>query len=250
MIVKHATPCGIASSNTALLAYQQAFAADQRSAFGRIIAFNCPLDLDTAQAIVNQQFAELIISPQIHPEALAVFASKPNLRVLTYYSNAPNTNVHPQNHQYTSITGGLLVQSSPALTLNNNHWRLVTQRPLTQQMQSDLVFAWKAVYWVKSNAILCVKNNRSYGIGSGQVSRIDSVRIALQKAKEAGLDINQCVLASDAFFPFRDGIDLAAKAGIAAIIQPGGSKRDTEVIQAANEANIAMVFTGQRLFRH
>lgn len=245
VIVKHANPCGVALGSDILEAYNLAYKTDPESAFGGIIAFNRPLDLATAQAITERQFVEVIIAPGINPDALAVVASKKNLRLLDCgsWSNEANS-----RNDYKRVNGGLLVQSVD----NELHSELtiVTKRQPTEQEMRDLLFTWRVAKFVKSNAIIYGKNNMTVGVGAGQMSRINSARIAGIKAEHAGLEVTGSVMASDAFFPFRDGLDNAAQAGIRAVIQPGGSMRDEEVIQAANEHDIAMVFTGMRHFRH
>jgi phosphoribosylaminoimidazolecarboxamide formyltransferase/IMP cyclohydrolase len=246
VIVKHANPCGVAVAETIYAAYEQAFATDPTSAFGGIIAFNRELDGKTAEYIANKQFVEVIIAPRISPEATAAFAKKPNVRVLACGDLS-------QNHStwdYKRVAGGLLVQQSDSDALTAADLKIVTDiQPSTAQL-SDLLFAWKVAMFVKSNAIVFAKDLHTIGIGAGQMSRVISAKIAGIKAGDAGLVVPGAVMASDAFFPFRDGIDTAAASGIAAIIQPGGSMRDNEVIEAANEHGIAMVFTGRRHFKH
>lgn len=247
VIVKHANPCGVATAKTQLEAYQHAFTTDPVSAFGGIIAFNTELTLETAEILLANQFVEVVIAPTITQEAIAAFAQKPNIRLL---SCGPLTATTPASLDYKRINSGLLVQENDIAIINPTELQVVTQRTPTAQELQDLLFAWKVVKYVKSNAIVYAKNNTTLGIGAGQMSRVHSAKIAAIKAAEQNLDIKGAVMASDAFFPFRDGIDTAANAGITAVIQPGGSMRDTEVIQAADEANIAMVFTGIRHFRH
>ncbi len=245
VIVKHANPCGVAIAETPLKAYQLAYATDTTSAFGGIIAFNRELDADTATLITANQFVEVIIVPSASEAALKVTAAKQNVRVLT----VPLSSAHNQ-YDFKRVNGGLLVQSPDALNVQAAQLRVVTKaQPSTQQMQ-DLLFAWRVAKYVKSNAIVFCKNGQTLGVGAGQMSRVDSTRIAVIKAKNAGLSLAGSVVASDAFFPFRDGVDLLAEAGAKAVIQPGGSMRDEEVIAAANEHGIAMVFTGIRHFRH
>ena len=250
VIVKHATPCGVAIADCAVNAYQRALTTDPQAAFGGIIAFNCSIDQHTAQVILTKQFAELVIAPHISDEALTLLASKPNLRVISYHMNDQSQNHQPVIYQYRSINGGLLAQTANQQVDQVDDWQVATSQQPTLQQRNDLLFAWQVVRWVKSNAIVCAKDGVTYGIGSGQVSRIASMQIALEKAKDAGFDLSGAVIASDAFFPFRDAIDLAAQAGIHAIVQPGGSKRDSEVISAANEAHIAMLLTSVRHFWH
>lgn len=245
VIVKHTNPCGVAQAGSLLAAYQLAYQADSSSAFGGIIAFNQPLDEKTAQAIIDTQFVEVILAPGFTQPALAILNSKPNVRALSY-SPAENTDLL----SYRSISGGLLVQEQDRELINPQNWQIVTQRqPDATQMQ-DLIFAWQVVRFVKSNAIVYAKNGQTCGIGAGQTSRIMSCEIGILKAQQAGLSLNQCALASDAFFPFADSIEAAAKAKVSAIIQPGGSLRDQEVIAAANDLNLVMLFTGIRHFKH
>jgi len=244
VIVKHANPCGVALGATALEAYRRAFSTDPTSAFGGIIAFNCAIDKVTAEA-VSGQFAEVIIAPEITAEARAVFAAKQNLRVL----------VVPMGRtagvfDYKRVGGGLLVQTADEARITQADIKVVTKRVPTEQEMRDLLFAWKVAKYVKSNAIVYCKDAMTVGVGAGQMSRVDSARIAAIKAENNKLTVVGSVVASDAFFPFRDGLDVLAKAGATAVIQPGGSVRDAEVIAAADEQNIAMVFTGFRHFRH
>ncbi|ORU91114.1 MAG: bifunctional phosphoribosylaminoimidazolecarboxamide formyltransferase/inosine monophosphate cyclohydrolase [Cycloclasticus sp. symbiont of Poecilosclerida sp. N] len=245
VIVKHANPCGVALGDNILEAYRKAYQTDPESAFGGIIAFNRPLDADTAKAITERQFAEVIIAPGINKDAAEVVASKKNLRLL----DSGQWEIASSSRQdFKRVNGGLLVQ-----TIDNELYAgltVVTKRQPTEQEMQDLLFTWNVAKFVKSNAIIYGKNNMTIGVGAGQMSRINSARIAGIKAEQAGLEVLGCAMASDAFFPFRDGLDNAADAGIRAIIQPGGSVRDEEVIQAADEHDIAMVFTGMRHFRH
>ncbi len=246
VIVKHANPCGVALADTQLAAYQRAFATDSVSAFGGILAFNQPLAAETAKAIIDMQFLEVLIAPAIDAEALAILAQKPNVRVLSsgvWEDGQPALD-------YTRVNGGLLVQERDNIVLSPKDLTIVTRRAPTVQEFNDLLFAWEVAKCVKSNAIVYAKNRATIGIGAGQMSRVFSTIIAGLKANDAGLEVNGTVMASDAFFPFRDSIDTAVKAGITAIIQPGGSIRDNEVIQAANDGGIAMVFTNMRHFRH
>ncbi len=245
VIVKHANPCGVAYGETLLEAYDRAYATDPESAFGGIIAFNQGLDGETAQAIVDRQFVEVIIAPTISDAAIEVVSSKKNVRLLScgQWPETPG-----QRLDYKRVNGGLLVQDSDLLLTNDI--KVVTEREPTAQEMNDLMFSWRVAKFVKSNAIVYGKNNMTIGVGAGQMSRINSARIAGIKAEHAGLEVKGSVMASDAFFPFRDGIDSAAEAGIVAVIQPGGSMRDDEVIAAANEHGMAMVFTGMRHFRH
>ena len=244
-IIKHANPCGVATAATPLEAYELAFATDPTSAFGGIIAFNRPLDTAAAAAIVERQFLELLIAPAYGDGALEALAGKQNVRVLQI-EDAP---ARPQQ-EFKRITGGLLVQTSDLHPVGRDDCRVVTRRAPTEQEWADLMFAWKVARMVKSNAIVYAAAGRTVGIGAGQMSRVDSARIGRWKAEDAKLPIEGAVMASDAFFPFRDGIDTAAGAGIAAVVQPGGSMRDEEVIAAADEHGMAMVFTGIRHFRH
>jgi phosphoribosylaminoimidazolecarboxamide formyltransferase / IMP cyclohydrolase len=246
VIVKHANPCGVAEAETILEAYNQAYATDPTSAFGGIIAFNRELDKATAAEIIQRQFVEVLIAPAISPSAQTVLAEKTNLRVLECgVFSAENTSL-----ELKKVSGGLLVQERDLGKVEISELTIVSKREPTEQEMQDLLFAWKVAKFVKSNAIVYAKNNRTIGIGAGQMSRVYSAKIAGIKAKDEGLEVTGSVMASDAFFPFRDGIDAAAEAGISAIIQPGGSMRDKEVIAAADEHNIAMVFTGIRHFRH
>ena len=247
VIVKHANPCGVAIADTQLTAYEQAFNTDKTSAFGGIIAFNKTLLAETAQKIIDNQFVEVIIAPFISDEAKTILTQKQNVRVLETDEFSENT---PGFLDCKRVNGGLLIQEADQLLLDEANLKVVSERKPTEKEYQDLLFAWKVAKFVKSNAIVYVKDNSTIGIGAGQMSRIDSAVIAGLKAKEANLSVENAVMASDAFFPFRDGIDAAAKVGISAIIQPGGSIRDEEVIQAANEAKIAMLFTNIRHFRH
>jgi phosphoribosylaminoimidazolecarboxamide formyltransferase/IMP cyclohydrolase len=246
VIVKHANPCGVALGASIEQAYQQAFLTDTESAFGGIIAFNRELDADTAKAIVAQQFVEVIIAPSVHQDALAVTAAKQNVRVLS----TGNWTASQAALDFKRVNGGLLVQDRDLGMVTAQDLKVVTERAPTEAEIRDLLFAWKVAKMVKSNAIVYAREQRTIGVGAGQMSRINSARIAAIKAEHAGLDIKGSVMASDAFFPFRDGIDNAARAGVAAVIEPGGSMRDDEVIAAANEHGMAMVFTGMRHFRH
>jgi phosphoribosylaminoimidazolecarboxamide formyltransferase/IMP cyclohydrolase len=244
-IIKHANPCGAAIASSPSDAYDRAFATDPTSAFGGIIAFNGPLDTDTANRIVERQFVEVVIATAYDDAALDALSKKPNVRVLEIDGAAPA----PQQ-EFKRIGGGLLIQTSDLHPLTPDDCRVVTDRQPDEAQWRDLMFAWKVARMVKSNAIVYVSDGRTVGVGAGQMSRVDSARIGRWKAEDAGLPIQGAVMASDAFFPFRDGIDTAAGAGISAVIQPGGSMRDDEVIAAANEHGIAMVFTGVRHFRH
>ena len=247
VIVKHGNPCGVALGASMLDAYERAFATDPVSAFGGIIAFNRALDAATAAAIVHRQFVEVVLAPSFEPGALEAFAGKPNVRVLetgTFAAAAAGA------HDYKRIAGGLLVQDTDTDALRATDLEVVTKRTPSDAQLEDLLFAWKVAMYVKSNAIVYARDRQTIGIGAGQMSRVVSARIAGWKAEEAGLTVAGSVMSSDAFFPFRDGIDAAATAGISAVIQPGGSMRDKEVIAAADEHGMAMVFTKRRHFRH
>jgi phosphoribosylaminoimidazolecarboxamide formyltransferase / IMP cyclohydrolase len=244
VIVKHANPCGVATGKGLREAYDKAFRCDPVSAFGGILAFNRALDRATAQALGNQ-FAEVIIAPRVEPEAQKELAAKANLRVL----EVPMSH-EVQAHDYKRVGGGLLVQASDSKLLDEKDLKVVTKKKPSDAQRADLLFAWRVAKFVKSNAIVFCAGGATLGIGAGQMSRLDSVRVAALKAKDAKLDLEGAVVASDAFFPFRDGLDALADAGAAAVIQPGGSVRDAEVIAAADEHGIVMVFTGVRHFRH
>jgi phosphoribosylaminoimidazolecarboxamide formyltransferase / IMP cyclohydrolase len=278
-IVKHTTPCGLAVGDTLEQAYEKALATDPVSAFGSVISMNRPVDLPTAAAL-SHLFVECVVAPDFSFEALSLLTEKKNLRVLTLPSGAPPFTREPSGDGWwdgapeqvrnaarflaahsrlpeamvmRSVYGGLLVQgppNPPFYGLDGEGWKVVTKRAPSEDEMDDLRFAWAAVYGVKSNAILLARNGATLGIGAGQMSRVDSSKIAVRKAAEAGLSLEGAALASDAFFPFRDGVDAAAEAGVAAIVEPGGSVRDEEVIAAADEHGMAMVFTGRRLFRH
>ena len=250
VIVKHANPCGIAVAPDPLSAYQAAYSTDRTSAFGGIIAFNRPLDNITATAILNQQFVEVIIAPEFSAETRQCFEKKKNIRVLEVADLLEKASISSQFPNLRSIEGGLLLQDADTSDLNDAELRVVTRRKPSVSELTDLHFAWTVAKFVKSNAIIYARDGRTLGIGAGQMSRVDSSRIAAVKAADEDLDIRNAVMASDAFFPFRDGLDIAAKYGISAVIQPGGSIRDDEVIGAADEHNIAMVLTGMRHFRH
>ena len=246
VIVKHANPCGVAESAGVFESYDLAFKTDPTSAFGGIIAFNKKLDAKTAIEINKRQFVELIIATDYEKEALNELSSKKNIRVLKADISVED--------QYPGVikkvSGGILIQDDDHKKINANDLKCVTKREPSKEEINDLLFAWKVAKFVKSNAIVYVKNKQTIGIGAGQMSRVISAEIANLKAKEEGLDVTNASMASDAFFPFRDGIDKAALSGISSIIQPGGSIKDEEVIEAANEHNIAMMFTGIRHFRH
>lgn len=251
VIVKHANPCGVAvaldEQGGIRQAYELAYATDTESAFGGIIAFNRELDGATAQAIVERQFVEVIIAPKISQAARDVVAAKANIRLLECGEWPAERSA---GWDFKRVNGGLLVQSRDIGMIKAEDLKIVTQRAPSEQEVHDLIFAWKVAKFVKSNAIVYAKNRQTIGVGAGQMSRVNSARIAAIKAEHAGLQVAGSVMASDAFFPFRDGLDNAAANGITAVIQPGGSMRDAEVIAAADEANIAMVFTSMRHFRH
>ncbi|MCC6535222.1 MAG: bifunctional phosphoribosylaminoimidazolecarboxamide formyltransferase/IMP cyclohydrolase [Burkholderiales bacterium] len=244
VIVKHANPCAVAIADSAGEAYRRAFATDPVSAFGGIIALNRGLDAVTAEAVCAQ-FVEVLIAPEVHPQAQALLAHKPNIRVLEI-ALAAGANAWDCKR----VGGGLLLQSPDLAAIGGSDLRCVTRRQPTDAERADLVFAWRVAKFVKSNAIVYCGDGRTLGIGAGQMSRVDSARIAATKAGHAGLSLAGSVVASDAFFPFRDGVDVLAQAGARAVVQPGGSLRDEEVIAAADEHGIAMVFTGIRHFRH
>jgi len=244
VVVKHANPCGAAVGDTLAAAYAKAFNTDPVSAFGGILAFNRALDAETAAAL-GGQFAEVVIAPRIEPEAQKIFSRRENLRVL----EVPMAH-GAQAHDYKRVGGGLLVQTSDSRALDAKAFKVVTRRTPSEAQRADLLFAWCVAKYVKSNAIVFCRDGMTLGVGAGQMSRIDSVRIAAMKAQSAGLSLAGSAVASDAFFPFRDGLDALAGAGAAAVIQPGGSVRDAEVIAAADEHGIAMIFTGVRHFRH
>ena len=246
VIIKHANPCGVASRKDILRAYQSAYQTDPTSAFGGIIAFNRELDIVTAEVIINQQFVEVIIAPKINIATLKILAKKENIRVLECGElGKPKTTL-----DFKKVSGGLLVQDNDIELINVDNLKCVTTIKPSDSEMNDLIFAWKVAKSVKSNAIVYVKNQMTIGIGAGQMSRIYSAKIAGIKAADENLEVEGSVMASDAFFPFRDGIDAAAKAGISSIIHPGGSMRDDEVIAAANEHGISMIFTGIRHFKH
>jgi len=274
-IVKHTTPCGLAVADTLEDAYRRALATDPLSSFGSAIAMNRTVDRATAEAL-SELFVECLVAPDFAPEALEVLTRKKNVRLLRapriddpidgepedWHGTAAQLGAarfiaaqgwRPDARSFRSVYGGVLVQQPPRAPfygLGRPGWEVATRREPTEQEWDDLAFAWGAVYGVKSNAILLARDGRTLGIGAGQMSRVDASIIAVRKAADAGLDLAESVLASDAFFPFRDGVDAAAEAGVKAIVQPGGSIRDEEVVAAADEHGIAMVFTGRRLFRH
>jgi len=247
VIVKHANPCGVAVADNIQDAYDKAFKTDPTSAFGGIIAFNRALDVKTAEAIVERQFVEVIVAPAIDEDAARIISAKKNLRVLETGSWPA---VVTPGFDFKKISGGLLVQDTDLGTITADDLKVVTDLSPSPEQIQDMLFAWTVVKYVKSNAIIFCKDKATIGIGAGQMSRVYSTKIAAIKAADESLEIKGSVMASDAFFPFRDGIDAAAETGISAIIQPGGSIRDDEVIQAANEHGLAMVFTGMRHFHH
>ena len=246
VIVKHANPCGVAIGDSILAAYERAYQTDPTSAFGGIIAFNRELDETTAKAIIDRQFVEVIIAPAATEAAIAIIGSKPNVRLLVcgaFSTPGPAVDIK-------QVNGGILLQDRDQASVSASDLKVVTKRQPTEQELSDLLFCWKVAKYVKSNAIVYVKDSMTIGVGAGQMSRVYSAKIAGIKAADEQLEVKGSVMASDAFFPFRDGIDAAAAAGITAVIQPGGSMRDAEVIAAADEHGMAMVFTGVRHFRH
>jgi phosphoribosylaminoimidazolecarboxamide formyltransferase/IMP cyclohydrolase len=246
VIVKHANPCGVAVGSELESAYKRAYASDPASAYGGVIAFNRAVDESTASAVVRNQFAEVIIAPAISELARDVFAKKPNVRVL----ECGSVPAQIPEWDIKSIEGGILIQDRDSDQIAAAELKTVTKRGPSDAELTDLLFAWQIVRFVKSNAIVFAQDGRTLGIGAGQMSRVMSTRIAAIQAGEQKLPLDGAVMASDAFFPFRDGIDVAAKHGIRAVIQPGGSVRDDEVIAAADDHDIAMVFTGRRHFRH
>ncbi|MFA5626415.1 MAG: bifunctional phosphoribosylaminoimidazolecarboxamide formyltransferase/IMP cyclohydrolase [Thiohalomonadaceae bacterium] len=245
VIVKHANPCGVAIGENLQQAYDRAYQTDPESAFGGIIACNGELDAETAKLIIERQFVEVIIAPKVSAAAIEIIASKKNVRLLETGSWPSEA---AQRLDFKRVTGGLLLQEADLLLTGDI--KVLSKRSPTAEEMADLLFSWRVAKYVKSNAIVYGKNNMTIGVGAGQMSRVNSARIAAIKAEHAGLEVKGSVMASDAFFPFRDGIDSAAKAGIVAVIQPGGSLRDEEVIAAADEHGMAMVFTGMRHFRH
>jgi phosphoribosylaminoimidazolecarboxamide formyltransferase/IMP cyclohydrolase len=247
VIVKHANPCGVARADSIAHAYERAFRTDPTSAYGGIIAFNRELDAETAAAVLARQFVEVILAPSISEGAKSVLAPRDNVRVLICGDlSKPLT----QLLEYKSVAGGLLVQTRDEGSVRAQELRVVTKRAPTLAELDDLIFAWRVAKYVKSNAIVAVKDKMTLGVGAGQMSRVVSSKIAAMKARDEGLTLESAAIASDAFFPFRDGVDVLAEFGITSIIQPGGSRRDSEVIDAADQHGIAMVFTGMRHFRH
>ncbi len=248
VIVKHANPCGVAVATDIKTAYDLAFATDPESAFGGIIAFNRELDAATAEAICERQFVEVIIAPSISDAAKDAISAKKNVRLLE--CGEWDTSTEAKGFDFKRVNGGLLIQDRDKGMVTAKDLKVVTERKPTEEEFDDMLFAWKVAKMVKSNAIIYTKNNQTIGVGAGQMSRVNSARIAAIKAEHAGLEVKGAVMASDAFFPFRDGIDNAADVGISCVIQPGGSIRDDEVIAAANEHGMTMVFTSMRHFRH
>lgn len=244
VIIKHANPCGIAIGVDSAEAYSKAFKTDSKSAFGGILAFNTPVTEACAE-MISKQFAEVIMAPAFEQAALAILQKKPNLRLLTIEMGADSN-----DFDFKRVGGGLLVQTPDLQVVSEEQLRVVTEKQPTAQELKDMLFAWKVAKFVKSNTIVFAKDGMTMGVGAGQMSRVDSARIASIKAEEAGLCLKGTAVASDAFFPFRDGLDVVIDAGATCVIQPGGSVRDDEVIAAANERGITMVFTGERHFRH
>ncbi|MGI9308361.1 MAG: bifunctional phosphoribosylaminoimidazolecarboxamide formyltransferase/IMP cyclohydrolase, partial [Gammaproteobacteria bacterium] len=247
VIVKHANPCGVALGANTLEAYEKAYVTDPTSAFGGIIAFNENLDGATAEKILANQFVEVVIAPEISAAALQAFSAKPNIRVL---ASGKWSAERTASHRLSQLEGGILIQDADIGVVDKSDLKIVSARQPDSREIADALLAWKVCKFVKSNAIVYGRDNATLGIGAGQMSRVISAQIAGQKANEAGLDTKGAVMASDAFFPFRDGIDIAAGFGIKTVIQPGGSMRDEEVIAAADEHSMAMLLTGMRHFRH
>lgn len=247
VIVKHTTPCGVALHDNIIKAYDHAFACDPQSAFGGIIGINQPLDHHLARHIIEQQFVEVILAPSVTKQATDILGTKPNIRVLAFGNSHT---IPPTTTQIRSLSGGFVAQQPDWHPLTIDDLTCVTQRKMTPQQLQDCLFTWNVVKHVKSNAIVYAKDGRTLGIGCGQTSRVFSAQIAALRAEQAKLSLQDCIMASDAFFPFSDSIDLAHEYGISCIIQPGGSKRDPEVIARADELNIAMVFTKIRHFLH
>jgi len=244
VIIKHNNPCGVATGQDVLSAYRAARATDPVSAFGGIVGFNRPVDVPAAQELI-QMFLEVVVAPGFDERALEILKTKKNLRIMEYKGG-----FSADGYDFKRVSGGLLLQDKDLRGFDDVDYRVVTRRAPTPKELAALRFAWRVVKWVKSNAVVFTREDRTIGIGAGQMSRVDAVELAVFKAKKSGLSLKGTVVASDAFFPFRDGIDVAAEAGATAVIQPGGSIRDEEVIKAADEHNMAMVFTGVRHFRH
>ncbi|MGZ8261788.1 MAG: bifunctional phosphoribosylaminoimidazolecarboxamide formyltransferase/IMP cyclohydrolase, partial [Methylotenera sp.] len=252
VIVKHANPCGVALGKDALEAYSKAFKTDTSSAFGGIIAFNTTVDKAAAEA-VSKQFAEVLIAPDYTAEALAIMSAKANVRVLKIALPKGGNTPFEQgrnSHDSKRVGSGLLIQTADNHEINVADLKVVTKKQPSPQQLEDMLFAWRVAKYVKSNAIVFCNGGMTLGVGAGQMSRVDSTRIAAIKAQNAGLSLKNSVVASDAFFPFRDGIDVLAEAGASCVIHPGGSMRDEEVIAAADEHGLVMVVTGIRHFRH
>lgn len=243
-IVKHTTPCGLAAGTDAADAYRKALACDPISAFGSVIAFTVPVEREAAEAVASL-FVECVVAPALSTEAVEILGRKKNLRVLEGRAAWP-----PGALDFKRVRGGVLAQERSPSVIGDDGWQVVSERQPTAEERADLLFAWRAVASVKSNAIVLARGGATIGIGAGQMSRVDAAFVAVHKARSAAHATEGAVLGSDAFFPFRDGVDHAAEAGIRAIVQPGGSVRDPEIIAAANEHGMAMIFTGQRLFRH
>ena len=244
--MKHANPCGIALGVDILEAYQKAFASDETSAFGGIIAFNKALDQVTANKIIENQFVEVLIAPGIEPEAQKVIASKENIRLLI----TEILGSEDAGSKLLSVNGGLLVQDNDIAKVTEKDLKVVSKREPSPEEVKNCLFAWKVCKYVKSNAIVYTKNSQTVGIGAGQMSRIDSTNIAKSKAKNHKISLKGCVMASEAFFPFRDNIDLAKKIGVVAIIQPGGSIKDKDIIEVVDKYKMSMVLSGVRVFKH
>ena len=244
VIIKHANPCGVAIGKDALEAYQKAFRTDSKSAFGGIIAFNREVSEEAAQA-VSKQFAEVVMAPGYAPKALEILEKKPNVRILVM-----KTGGAVNDYDFKRVGGGLLVQTPDTQICPKEKIKVVTKRAPSEAEINDMLFAWKVCKFVKSNTIVFCRDGMTLGVGAGQVSRVDSAQVAVMKAKQAGLSLEGSVVASDAYFPFRDGLDVLADAGAVAVIHPGGSIRDAEVVEAADEHGMAMVYTGERHFRH
>ena len=247
VIIKHGNPCGVAIGKNTEAAYKLAYKTDPTSAFGGIIAFNRALDGFTAKTIIDNQFVEVVVSPEINQDAIKVFSAKPSVRLIE--SGYPTSETFSQAH-YKRVSGGLLIQEYDYLISQEDQFEVVSKKTPNDEELLDLLFSWKVAKYVKSNAIILAKRQTTVGIGAGQMSRVDSARIAVTKAKEQSLQISGCSMASDAFFPFPDAIETAAKFGISSVIQPGGSVHDNEIIESVNKNKMSMIFTGMRHFRH